>query len=109
MPPVTTSLKVNGKTIELDKFTRSFISSTALGMLSALRGMENPDELESVVMDVCGQAASVVADGVEISMNDFIRDIIRNTVKAMVAPLRGVDSDISTLELIMLLPLTNQS
>ena len=109
MPPVTTSLKVNGKTIELDKFTRSFISSTLLGMLSALRGMENPDELESVNVYVCGQVASVVADGVEIGMNDFIRDITRNTVKAMIAPLRGVDSDINTLELIMLLPLTNQA
>ena len=108
MPPVTTSLKVNSKSIDLDKFTRSFVASTVLGMLSTLRGMEKPEELESVKLDICGQDVSVMADGVEIGMNGFIRDFIRNTVTAMVAPLRGVDVEIKTLELILLLPLTNQ-
>ncbi len=108
MPPVDITLKVNAKDIELDKFTKSFITSTVLGMLSPLRGMEDPGALGNVNIALCGEDATVTADGVEIGMNGFVRDIVRNTTKAMVEPLRGVDRDIQTVELIMLMPLTNQ-
>jgi hypothetical protein len=108
MPSTTTVLLVNGKTIELDKFTKSFIASTVLGMFSTLRGLEKPEELESVKVVICGQEASILADGVEIAINGFIRDFVRNTVKAMVGPLRGVDAGINTVEITLLLPLTNQ-
>ena len=108
MPPVDTALKVNGKVIELDKFTKSFIASTILGMLSPLRGVDNPDEIESVKIVICGEEVVTTADGVEIGMNSFVRDIVRSTIKAMVSPLRGVDRDIQTVELTLLMPLTNQ-
>lgn len=108
MPPVVTSLKVNNDIIELDRFARAFISSTVLGMLSALRGMEQPEELEEVKIVICGQEVTVLADGVEIGMNQFIRDFVRNTIKSMLKPLRGVPSDINGIELTLLLPLTNQ-
>ncbi len=108
MPPVDITLKVNAKDIELDKFTKSFITSTVLGMLSPLRGMEGPGWLESVNIAICGEDATVTADGGEIGMNGFVRDIVRNTIKAMIEPLRGVDRDIQTVELILLMPLTNQ-
>jgi hypothetical protein len=108
VPPVTVSLKVNNKIIVLDKFTASFISSTVLGMLSTLQGLEKPEDLESARVDICGQEATVLANGVEIEINCFIRDFVRNTVKAMAAPLRGVDVEIKTVDLTLLLPLTNQ-
>ena len=107
--PSDVNLRVNEKPIQLDKFTRTFISSTLLGMLSTLRGLENSADLESLKVVICDQDASVIADSVEISMNGFIRDFVRNTIKAMVTPLRGVDADINTLELTLFLPLTNQS
>jgi hypothetical protein len=108
MPPTTIILKVNDKNIELDKFTQSFVASTMLGMLSTLRGLEKPEELESLKLSICGEEATVTADGVEISMNAFIRDFVRNTARAMVAPLRGVEPEINTMVLTLLLPLTNR-
>ena len=106
MPP-SVSLKINSKLIELDKFTASFISSTSLGLLSNLRGLEHPNEARKIGVVVYGQNVRVEANGVEISMNVFIRDFVRNTVVAMAEPLRGVDADIKNLELILLTPLTD--
>jgi hypothetical protein len=104
MSPVATSLRVNNKDIDLDNFTQSFLSSTVLGMLSTLRGLEKPEELDDIKVAVCDEDASMVAGGVEIIMNQFIRDFVRNTVKAMVAPLRGVDLEIKTVELNLFVP-----
>ncbi len=107
MPDASVSLKVNGRAIELDGFARSFISSTVLGMLSPLRGMADLEDLESVKLDICGRDVSVVANGAEIEITRFTRDFIRNTMTGMVSPLRGVDTMVDTLELTLLMPLTN--
>ena len=105
---VDIKLKVNGSSIELNPFAGAFISSTVLGMLSNLRGMENNSALESLQMDVCGGNVSVKANGVEIGMNLFVADFISGATRGMVSPLRGVDKDVENIELVLLFPLTNQ-
>jgi hypothetical protein len=108
LPQTDVSLKVNDKPIRLDRFAGSFISGTVLGMLSSLRGMENIEDIESVKVAVCGRSVAVVTNGAEIEINRFLQGFIYNTVTAMVSELNGVDAGINSLELTLLLPLTNQ-
>ena len=77
--------------------------------LDAQHRADRVAELAGVVVGVVGlnrlvgKEVTVLANGVEIEINGFIRDFVRNTVKAMAVPLRGVDVEIKTVELTLLL------
>jgi hypothetical protein len=107
LPQLDISLKVNNRRIDLNPFAGAFISSTLLGMLSNLRGMEAMDGVESIQLDICGRDVAVKANGEELSMNQFVADFIGNTTRGMVSPLRGVDKNVEVIGLSLLYPLTN--
>lgn len=44
--PWKISLQVDGREIELNRFCSSILTGTLLGMLSSLRGVENPGEIK---------------------------------------------------------------
>jgi hypothetical protein len=80
-------LEVNKVSIKLNPFVEEFLTRTAVGVVSSLRGAENIRNLELYLErgDV-----KLVVNGNELPLTPFPRDIITNTITGLVSSLKGV-------------------
>lgn len=88
-------LKVNGVTIDMNPFVEEFLSSTVVGAVTSLKGVEDIKKLE--VHQKKGNV-EIIVNGKEIPLTPFPNDIIARTLNGMVSSLKGV-SDIDTIDI----------
>ena len=91
------SLTVNDYTIEMDYFVEGYVYHVTAGILGSLKGTEAIKDLELTV-DNDG-VVEIELNGAEIPLTYFPTQIIRSTLAGMVSNLKGVDKEMSTLEL----------
>ncbi len=82
------SLLVNDMPIELDYFVQGFIDHTIVGMLEALEGTT---EIENLELSIDGDKVAINLNNAVILTNPFVSKIIRNTIVGMVSSLKGVN------------------
>ncbi len=81
------SLSVNDVPIELDYFVEGFIDHTISGILSALEGT---GEIENLELSLQGDNITINLNNALVPINPFVSKIIRNTVVGMLSSLKGV-------------------
>jgi hypothetical protein len=93
---IKAKLIVNSKEIQMDKFTQSFVSHVAGGILSALKAPEN---ITQATISIDSNEVDIIVNTINIPLNPFVNDFVRNTITGTVSSLRGVESPIRTLQL----------
>ncbi|OGO00472.1 MAG: hypothetical protein A2Y58_00150 [Chloroflexi bacterium RBG_13_51_52] len=91
------SLTVNDNLIELDYFVEGYVYHVAAGILASLKGTGAVKNLELDV-DNDGQI-KITLNGSDVPLSYFPVQIMRSTLAGMVSNLKGVDKEMSTLEL----------
>jgi len=81
------SLSVNDTPIGLDYFVQGFIEHTISGMLAALEGT---GEIENLDVSIEGDKVTINLNNAVVPINPFVNKIIRNTIVGMVSSLKGV-------------------
>ena len=71
------SLMVNGQPISLDGFVKELIDGTVGGILLALEGV---NEINDMDLQINGGEVSVAVNGTEVPINSFVSNTIKNTV-----------------------------
>ena len=96
MTTTNISIAVNGKTIAMDKFTSSFVTSVVSGILQALK---TPASVGRVVLKITGQEVDININAEDVPLNPFVNNFVLNTVTGMVSSLRDVELPVKTLTL----------
>ncbi len=91
------SLSINDMPIDLDYFVENYIDHVVGGIVSSLKDTEQIQNLE-LVIDNEGQV-TINLNGADVPLKYFPIEIIKSTIEGLVAPLKGVDSAVSKLEL----------
>jgi hypothetical protein len=91
------SLSVNNVPINLDYFVTEYIDSVAGGIIASLRDTVEIETLE-LSLDNTGEV-KITLNNSDIPLKSFPIEIIRSTLLGMVVPLKGVDSEVNTLEI----------
>jgi len=94
----TVSLKVNGKKIELSGFPRDFVTRTAAGAATSLRGVE---EVNTLDMSLKFGKIKLDVNGEKVNLIQFPNLILASTFIGMFKALNGVDAAVTAAELKM--------
>ncbi len=89
------TLWVNKKPIPMNRFVEEFLSHTAIGAVTSLRGVENIEKLE--IHQKKGNV-EISVNGSEIPLTPFPNDIISNTLLGIVSSLKEVE-DIKNIDI----------
>jgi hypothetical protein len=91
------SLSVNNKPIKLDYFVEGYVYHVAAGILASLK---DTGAIKSLELDIDNDGqVKITLNGADVPLSFFPVQIIRNTLAGMVSMLKGVDKEMSTLEL----------
>ncbi len=91
------SLMVNGQPISLDDFVKELIDSTVGGILLALKGV---NEINDMDLQINGGEVSVAVNGTEVPITSFVSNTIKNTVIGMISSFKGV-SQVNTARILI--------
>ena len=91
------NLVVNNVPIDLDYFVHHYLDCVAGGIISSLHDTGEIEDL-GISLENTGEV-KIMLNGSDVSLKPFPVEIIRSTLLGMVAPLKGVDSVVNTLEL----------
>ena len=91
------TLSVNNVPINLDYFVSGYIDSVVGGIIASLSDTGEIDNLK-LAIDNEGHV-SINLNNSDIPLKFFPIDIIKSTVLGMVAPLKGVESAVDTLQI----------
>jgi hypothetical protein len=91
------SLTVNDNPIELDYFVSGYLDHVVGGIVGSLKDTGEIGDLEMTI-DKFGEV-KIALNGAEVPLTLFPVQIIRSTMAGIVAPLKGVEGEMSTLEL----------
>ncbi len=81
-------LSVNDTPIELDYFVQGFIDHTIGGMIAALEGT---GEIENLKILIKGDIVEINLNNALVPIKPFVSKIFKNTIEGMVSSLKGVD------------------
>ena len=79
---------VNKSPIELNRFVESYFAFISIGIVKTLKGV---DYIKKVEINQEKGDVTVKVNGEEIPITEFPNDIIKNTIKGMLVPLKGFD------------------
>ena len=91
------SLSVNNMPIDLDYFVTEYLDCVAGGIISSLHDTGEIEEL-LITLDNTGDI-KITLNNSDIPLKEFPIEIIRSTLLGMIAPLKGVESEVYNLEL----------
>ena len=80
-------LSVNDTSIELDYFVQGFIDHTIGGMVAALEGT---GEIENLNILIKGDIVEINLNNALVPIKPFVSKIFKNTIEGMVSSLKGV-------------------
>jgi hypothetical protein len=91
------SLIVNGKSIELNPFVEGYVFYIAAGILNSLKDTK---PIKTLDLDIDSDGLlTVTLNGDGVAVNEFVMEIVRNTLSGMVSELKGVDEAMRTLSI----------
>jgi hypothetical protein len=88
-------LAVNDESIDIDYFVEGFIDHTISGMIKALEGTGEINELK---MSIEGDDTNISLNSSQLPVNAFVSRIIKNTVTGMISSLKG-ESEINKIDI----------
>ena len=91
------SLSVNNVPIDLDYFVTEYLDSVTGGIIGSLHDTGEIEDL-LLTLDNTGDI-KIVLNNSDIPLKEFPIEIIRSTLLGIVAPLKGVDAQVNTLEI----------
>ncbi|MFA5308132.1 MAG: hypothetical protein WC370_01430 [Dehalococcoidales bacterium] len=92
-----TSLTVNNVPIVLDYFVEGYVYHVTGGIIASLK---DTGPIKNLTLTAAGDGQmSLTLNGADVPLNEFVVKIVRSTLAGMVATLKGVDSEMKTLEL----------
>jgi hypothetical protein len=89
------SLQVNENPIELNPFVEAYVYYIAEGIINSLKDTK-PIKTLDIDIDSDG-LLTVDLNGNGVPVNEFVMEIVRNTLAGMVSNLKGVDEPMRTL------------
>jgi len=90
-------LSVNNIPITLDFFVHEYLEKVVGGIISSLNDTGDIERLE-LSIDNEGQV-SIHLNDADVPLKEFPVELIKSTVEGMVAPLKGVEGVVNTVEL----------
>jgi len=93
----TVSLIVNSNPIELNPFVEGYVYYIAAGILNSLKDTK-PIKTLDIDIDSDG-LLTLTLNGDGVPVNEFVMEIVRNTLSGMVSELKGVDEAMRTLSI----------
>ena len=90
-------LTVNNVPIELDFFVHEYLEKVVGGIISSLNDTGEIENLELAINN-SGQV-SIHLNEADVPLKEFPVQIIKSTIEGIVAPLKGVEGVINTVEL----------
>ena len=91
------SLSVNNIPIDLDYFVTQYLDCVTSGIIASLHDTGKIEDL-SLSLDNAGDI-KIKLNNSDIPLKEFPIEIIRSTLLGIVAPLKGVESEVNNLEL----------
>ena len=91
------TLSVNNVPITLDFFVHEYLEKVVGGIISSLNDTGDIDSLE-LIIDNSGEVR-INLNGADVPLKEFPVQIIRSTIEGIVAPLKGVESAVNTVEI----------
>jgi len=91
------SLNVNNVPIKLDYFVEGYVFHLTSGIIASLKDT-GPIKKLALDIDKDGQV-KIELNGAAVPCNEFVNKIIRSTYAGMAATLKGVTSEMKTLDL----------
>ena len=91
------SLTVNDMSIDIDYFVENYLDHVVGGIISSLKDTGEMRNLELAIDNE--EQVTITLNGADVPLKYFPIEIIKSTVEGMVAPLKGVEGPVNTLEL----------
>lgn len=89
------SLQVNGNPVELNPFVEGYVYYIAVGILNSLKDTK---PIKTLDLDIDSDGLlTITLNGSGVPVNEFVMEIVRNTLSGMVSELKGVDEAMRTL------------
>jgi formate dehydrogenase assembly factor FdhD len=89
-------LTVNNTPVDLDYFVAGFLDHVTGGIVASLH---DTSEVKRLKLTMNEKDVRINLNGVDVPLNYFAAEIIRNTVLGMLAPLKGVEGAVNKMEL----------
>jgi hypothetical protein len=84
-------LKVNGTPITLDYFVAGYLDHVTGGIIASLK---NTGEIKKLRLTIDAKGlVKITLNNADVPINYFVEEIVRSTIKGIIAPLKGVDRD----------------
>jgi hypothetical protein len=91
------SLLVNEKPIVMNPFVEGYVYYIAEGIVNSLKDTE---PIKTLNLDIDSDGLlTVTLNSNGVPVNEFVMEIVRNTVSGMISNLKGVDEAMSTLSI----------
>jgi hypothetical protein len=91
------SLSVNDTPLKLDYFVAGYLDHVTGGIVASLKGTGEIKDIE-LEIDEDG-IVTLTLNGADIPLNFFATEIVKSTVAGMMAPLKGVEGPVNSVEL----------
>ena len=89
-------LTVNNVPIELDYYVSGYLDHVVGGIITSLR---DTGEIQDLKMTIDKGRVTIDLNGSQVPLKPFPMNIITSTMSGVVAPLKGVDQPMETLEI----------
>ena len=83
--------------IDIDYFVENYLDHVVGGIISSLKDTGEMRNLELAIDNE--EQVTITLNGADVPLKYFPIEIIKSTVEGMVAPLKGVEGPVNTLEL----------
>lgn len=91
------SLIVNSKPIELNPFVEGYVYYIAAGILNSLKDTK---PIKTLDLDIDSDGLlTLTLNGDGVPVNEFVMEIVYNTLAGMVSNLKGIDETMRTLSI----------
>jgi molybdopterin-guanine dinucleotide biosynthesis protein B len=96
------AIKINDKDLEINSFTRTIVSNSIKGMVSAIKTEDNVRTIDIEIMNIEKELIdadiSLKTNGHDVEINEFTQGILKETIFAIISSLK-VDEKIKEIKI----------